>query len=78
MPDHELSPFSEYSETIVGGDSGNPIFFIIDNQPTYVSQWESANSGTPIYPHYDAVEAYIGPDHSLDFIDLSTLKKFQQ
>ena len=75
---HTLSPFSEYTETIVNGDSGNPIFFIIDNQPVYVSQWHTAISGTPIYPHYEAVEAYIGPNYSLDFIDLSIFKRFEQ
>jgi len=74
--DHTLFPFSEYAETIIGGDSGNPIFFIINNWPVYVSQWLSPVSGTPIYPHYAEVEAYIGPEYSLDFIDLSNFKEF--
>ena len=76
--DHTLPPYSEFGETIINGDSGNPIFFIINNQPVYVSQWHTAISGTPIYPHYTEVEAYIGPDHSLDFIDLSGFVEFGQ
>ena len=74
---HTLSPFSTYTETIVDGDSGNPIFFIVDDQPVYVSQWHTAISGTPIYPHYAEVEAYIGPNYSLDFIDLSNFSEFE-
>jgi len=75
---HTLSPFDDFTETVIGGDSGNPIFFIINNQPVYVSQWHTATSGTPIYPHYALISAYVGPDHSLDFIDLSTFKEFEQ
>ena len=73
---HTLPPFSEYTESVETGDSGNPIFFIINGQPVYVSQWFGVTSGTPIYPHYAAVEAYIGPDYSLDFIDLSGFVEF--
>ena len=76
LVDHTLSPFGNYGETLIGGDSGNPIFFIINNNPVYVSQWLSPTSGTPIYPHYEAVETYIGLSYSLDYIDLSTFKEF--
>ena len=44
-PNGNINPYPEWTETIVSGDSGNPIFYIIDNELVIVTTWFSPTAG---------------------------------
>lgn len=66
---------ANYESKIVG-DSGNPSFFVIDNQLVllFVFTYGGAGSGTSVQYHYDDINDAmhsLGSRHSLTEIDLS-------
>jgi hypothetical protein len=72
----EYSEYSSWTETVIVGDSGNPIFFIIDNELVVLSAWWTDTGGPFITDRYDAVNALIdslSPNggYSLTPIDLA-------
>jgi len=77
QPNPLPNQFSSWSETIIAGDSGNPIFLIIDNQLVVLTTWWSPGNGPFISDsvRYDAINSLIeslspGAGYSLTPIDL--------
>jgi hypothetical protein len=74
-------PFSnttrrEYYESKIAGDSGNPCFFVIDNELVFlfVFTFGGAGSGTSIQYHHDDVNTImnnLGGGYQLTEMDLS-------
>jgi len=76
----ESSRFAFY-ESIIGGDSGNPAFLIIDDELVIITVWTfgGAGGGTSIVYHKDAINtmmATLGGGFSLTEIDLSGFTDF--
>lgn len=70
--------FSSFSEDIVTGDSGNPIFLIIDNELVVLASWHTPWGGPFITSRYDQVNAIIenlspNQGYSLTPIDLASV-----
>ena len=77
-----LSPIMPWYETPIAGDSGDPMFLLIDNELVLISTWTSPVSG-PSYPSlYDIVNdllTQIGPGYQLTPIDLEAVyNKYKQ
>jgi hypothetical protein len=67
--------FASFCEAVVVGDSGNPMFLIIDNELIVLSAWFTPHSGTFITNRYNEVNSLIetlspGEEYSLTPIDL--------
>jgi hypothetical protein len=58
-PSGGVNPYPEWSETIIVGDSGNPIFLIIDNELVLISTWLSPTAGPFMTTHYNAINEAI-------------------
>jgi len=70
-----------FYEKIIGGDSGNPAFLIIDDELVIITVWTfgGAGGGTSILYHKDAINtmmATLGGGYSLTEIDLSGFTDF--
>lgn len=70
--------FSSFSETMITGDSGNPIFIIIDNELVVLSTWYTAVGGPFISDRYSQVNSIIeslspGEGYSLTPVDLAAV-----
>lgn len=66
-------PFYSFTETVIVGDSGNPVFLIIDNELVVLTTWWSDISGPFISTRYDKVNEImnnLGGGYSLTPIDL--------
>jgi hypothetical protein len=57
--DSNFGAYSAFSESIVVGDSGNPIFLIIDNELILISTWWTPSSGPFITAQYNGVNEAI-------------------
>jgi hypothetical protein len=73
-----VNPYPAWTENIVVGDSGNPVFYIIDNELVVLTTWLTPGSGPFITKRYDQVNAIIeelspGEGYSLTPIDLQTV-----
>ena len=67
----------QFFETKIVGDSGNPVFFVIDNQLVllFVFTYGGAGAGTSISYHYDAINKLMkdmGSNYQLTEIDLTS------
>jgi hypothetical protein len=49
------SEFSSMCHTPINGDSGQPVFIIIEGEPVLLWCWHSANSGPPVYQDNGAI-----------------------
>lgn len=70
--------YSAFSETSVVGDSGNPLFIIIDNDLVMIGYWHTYISGPFLSFRYDAINTLINtlsPDegYSLTPVDLASV-----
>jgi hypothetical protein len=70
--------FASWSEAIVVGDSGNPLFLIIDNELVVLTTWWTVDAGPFITNRYTQVNNIIeslspGEDYSLTPIDLQAV-----
>lgn len=70
--------FSNWNESIVTGDSGNPLFLIIDNELVVISAYLVPTGGPFITNRYNEVNALIeslspGEGYSLSPVDLATV-----
>ena len=68
-------PYYAFTETIIVGDSGNPVFIIIDNELVVLTTWWTPSTGPFITTRYDAVNAIInnlspGEGYGLTPVDL--------
>lgn len=68
-------PYYAFTEDIIVGDSGNPVFLIIDNELVVLTTWWTPSTGPFITTRYDAVNAIInslspGQGYSLTPVDL--------
>lgn len=52
-------PYYSFTKTIITGDSGQPSFFIIDNELVLLTTWWSANNGPFTSTRYDAINNMI-------------------
>lgn len=73
-----FSQYTSFSETIISGDSGNPIFFIIDNELVVLSTWHTPTTGPFITDKYGVVNNLINglspnEGYSLTPINLSNI-----
>lgn len=71
----DFTKFQSFSENIVTGDSGNPIFFIIDNELVVLATWHTPVAGPFITSRYSEVNSIIeslspNEGYSLTPIDL--------
>jgi hypothetical protein len=69
-------PFFSFTETIVSGDSGNPVFFIIDNELVILTTWWTFNHGTFITTRYSEVNGLmnqLGGGYQLTPINLNSV-----
>lgn len=69
-------PFFSFTESIVVGDSGNPVFFIIDNELIVLTTWWFATGGPFITARYDAVNSLmnqLGGGYQLTPINLQAV-----
>lgn len=72
-------PFNRMTEQIVGGDSGNPIFMIVNNVPVLLSHWTGSTTGPKYYAFLDEIAAALvtlGGGHSLSAVDLSSFTDY--
>jgi hypothetical protein len=74
-PTPSPSNFTSWSENMVSGDSGNPMFLIIDNELVLLSSWLTAKNGPFITANYNDVNTIIenlspGQGYSLTPINL--------
>lgn len=72
------NPYLNWSKSIVVGDSGNPVFFIIDNELVVLTTWLTPVGGPFISIYYDVVNNIIntlspGEGYSLTDFDLGSL-----
>ena len=72
------SAYNSWSETIIAGDSGNPVFFIIDNELVVLTTWWGSTAGPFITNRYNAVNSIIeglspNEGYSLTPIDLESV-----
>ena len=72
--------FKPFTEALVGGDSGGPIFAIIGGRVVGLSSWDSIATGTGIHPHItfkpstgipSIKELVEQTGHKLDILDLN-------
>lgn len=59
-PNGSVNPYSNWSEEIVVGDSGNPVFYIIDNELVVLTTWWTPTTGPFLPFFYDEVNSLIG------------------
>jgi hypothetical protein len=83
-----VSPFTlnsakrlEFYEEKVGGDSGNPAFFVINNQLVLLTVWTygGAGSGTFVTSHISAINTMmttLGGGYQLTQLDLSSFPSY--
>ncbi len=77
-PQGSINPYPQWTEDIVVGDSGNPVFYIIDNELVVLTTWWTPTNGPFITKRYDQVNAIIeelspGQGYSLTPIDLQAV-----
>lgn len=70
-----LDPYTNFTEAIIVGDSGNPVFLIIDNELVVLTTWLSPVDGPFITLRYNIVNTIInnlspGEGYSLTPVDL--------
>lgn len=73
------NPFLTMSESIVDGDSGNPIFLVVNNAPVLLSHWTHANGGPKYHTFLDLLASALttlGGGHSLQTVDLSSFTDY--
>lgn len=72
-------PFSRLAESIVVGDSGNPVCLLINNSPVLVSHWYGVDSG-PLHHEWlteiASALTTLGGGHSLSTVDLSSFPTY--
>lgn len=66
----------EFSESLIGGDSGNPALLILNDELVLVTVWTfgGAGGGTSVFAHKDDINAMmsdLGTDYQLTEIDMS-------
>lgn len=74
----QLQKYSLFGENIISGDSGNPIFIIIDNELVLLGCWHTPWSGPFVTDRYDEINQMINKlspknQYSLTPIDLNTI-----
>lgn len=67
--------FSNFFETIITGDSGNPLFIIVDNELVVLTTWWGPNTGPFTTGNYDRINGIIenlspGEGYNLTPVDL--------
>lgn len=70
------SLLNSFKETIITGDSGNPVFAIINNELVLLTTWWTPNSGTFITSAFDTINTVmnnLGGGYSLSVIDLTQI-----
>lgn len=77
-PNGNVNPYPQWTETIVAGDSGNPIFYIIDNELVLLTTWYSSTAGFFLPSAYTEIHSMIeslspGGGYSLTPIDLQAV-----
>ena len=77
-PQGSINPYPQWTDDIVVGDSGNPVFYIIDNELVVLTTWWTPTNGPFITKRYDQVNAIIeelspGEGYSLNPIDLQAV-----
>jgi hypothetical protein len=75
--------FQTFNQTIVGGDSGNPLFMILDNELVVLTTWFTSINGPFITDRYDDVNALIenlspGGNYALTAVDLAVIYETMQ
>ena len=72
------SPFASFNETVITGDSGNPVFLLLGNELVVVTTWWTPTSGPFVSNEavYDTVNALIeslspGGGYAMEDIDLA-------
>jgi len=70
-----MDPYYSFTETMITGDSGNPVFLIIENELVLLMAWLTSSGGPFITARYDAVNTIInnlspGEGYSLTPVDL--------
>lgn len=78
IPLDNLDPYYSFTEDIIVGDSGNPVFIIIDNELVVLTTWFTPYSGPFITTRYDVVNSIInnlspGEGYGLTPIDLASV-----
>jgi hypothetical protein len=73
-----LDPYTIFTESIITGDSGNPVFLIIDNELVVLTTWLTSFGGPFVTLRYNQVNAIIeslspGQNYSLTPVDLDSL-----
>jgi len=69
-------PWYSFTEIVVAGDSGQPLFYIIDNELVLLSVWSTATTGPaiPEYYHFlNSVMQNLGGGYQLTPIDLQSV-----
>lgn len=67
------------TETIVGGDSGNPVFGVVGNEPVLLTTWTTPQTGPGFHnmkPALDAIMTSLGGGYQLQTIDLSAFTSY--
>jgi len=71
--------FYEFYETPISGDSGNPLFFIIDDEPVFQSVFYTAGSGAPINffkTQINNIMTNLGGGYQLELYDISSYPNY--
>jgi hypothetical protein len=69
-------PYYAFDEPIITGDSGNPVFLIIDNELVLLTAWWFSTSGPFTTTNYDVINVLmskLGGGYNLTPIDLKTV-----
>lgn len=72
-------PFSRLAESIISGDSGNPVCMIVNNAPVIISHWLGPSTG-PLYHTWlteiASALTTLGGGHTLSTVDLSAFPTY--
>lgn len=58
-PLNAIDPYYSFTESIIVGDSGNPVFFIIDNTLVLLITWYTSVGGPSVSYYYNVVNGLI-------------------
>ena len=77
LANNATGSYSQFSEGVVGGDSGNPVFIIVGDQLVLIGCWLWSTSGPFVTSRYSEINAMIeemspGEGYSLTSVELAS------
>lgn len=69
-----LAPWSLPGGPAFVGDSGSPVFVVLDDRPLLWWLFHTPGSGEPVALHAREINAMVGPDYRLDVADIKAPK----